>query len=113
MGLDYFSVDQRHILDEEAQNAFSLVSFDARISPDSWEIGSQGEQLVSRLRVDQQALLLRLLLILCLRLGPRKELVVPFPFQTIGHEAIVGIDIHVPAASEFNLVLGPFNVLPP
>ena len=40
MGLDYFSVDQRHILDEEAQNAFPLASFDARIIPDPWKIGS-------------------------------------------------------------------------
>ena len=32
MGLDHFSIDQRHILDEQTQNTFALAGFDAWIS---------------------------------------------------------------------------------
>ncbi len=46
MDLDHFSVDQRHILDEQTQNTFSLARFDARIIPDTWKISRQGEQLL-------------------------------------------------------------------
>jgi len=34
MHLDHFSVDQRHILDEQTQNPFALAGFDAWIIPD-------------------------------------------------------------------------------
>ena len=113
MDLDHFSVDQRHILDEEAQNAFSLARFDGRIIPDTWKIGRQREQLLPCLRVDQQTLLLCLLIVLFLRLGQGTELVIPFRFQAIGDETIIRIDHHVATASEFSLVLCPLNVLPP
>jgi len=46
MGLDHFSIDQRHILDEQTQNTFALAGFDARIIPDTWKISRQGEQLL-------------------------------------------------------------------
>ena len=53
MDLDHLSVDQRHILDEQAENAFPLARFDGRIIPYSWKVGGQGEQLLPCLRVDQ------------------------------------------------------------
>jgi len=46
MDLDHFSIDQRHILDEQTQNTFALAGFDARIIPDTWKISRQGEQLL-------------------------------------------------------------------
>jgi hypothetical protein len=112
MDLDHFSVNQRHILDEEAQNTFSLAGFDGRIIPDPWKLGRQREQLLPCLRVDQQTLLLCMLIVLFLRLGQGTELVIPFRFQTIGDETIIRIDHHVATASEFSFVLCPLNVLP-
>jgi len=52
------------------------------------------------------------LLVLFLRLGQRAELVIPLCFKAIGDKAIIGIDLHIPAASEFSLVLCALNVLP-
>ena len=63
MDLDHFSVDQRHILDEQAQNTFPLAGFDRRIIPYPWKVGGQREQLLPCLRVNQQTLLLRLLIV--------------------------------------------------
>ena len=69
MDLDHLSVDQRHILDKQAENSFPLARFDGRIIPYSREVGGQGEQLLACLRVNQQALLLRLLIVVFLRFG--------------------------------------------
>jgi hypothetical protein len=113
MGLNHCSVDQRHILDEQTQNAFSLAGLDAGIIPDAWKIRNQGEQLLPGLRVNQQTLLLCLLLVLFLRLGQRPEFVIPFRFQAIDDQPIVGIDLHVTTAGEFHLVVGSLHVLPP
>ena len=112
MDLDHVAVDQGHILDEQTQDTFSLAGFDARIIPDTWKIGRQGEQLLPCLRVDQQTLLLCLLIVLFLHLGQGTELVIPFRFQAIGDKTISGIDHHVATASEFSLVLCSLNVLP-
>ena len=85
----------------------------ARIIPDAWKVSRQGEQLLARLRVNQQTLLLCLLLVLFLRLGQGAQLIIPLRFQAIGDKTIIGIDFHITAASEFSLVLCSLNVLPP
>lgn len=113
MDLDHFPVDQRHVLDEQTQNSFSLAVFDGRIIPDTWKSSRQRKQLLRCLSIDQQSLLLRLLLILSLRVGQGAKLVIPFRFQAIGDKAIVGINLHVAAASEFSIVLCSLNLLPP
>jgi hypothetical protein len=69
MYLDPITVDQRHIFDQQAENAFPLARFDGRVIPYSGKIFGQGEQLFARLGIDQYSLLLRLLLILFLRFG--------------------------------------------
>src|SRR5579875_3204575 len=74
---------------------------------------SANESSCARLRINQQALLLRLLLILLLRLGERTKFVVPFRFQALGDQAIVGIDLHVAAAGEFSLILCTLNMYSP
>src|SRR5208283_3584992 len=71
MDLDHLAVNQGDIFDEQAENAFSFSRFDGRIIPHSWKVGGQGKQLLPRLGVNQQALLLRLLLIVFLRFGQR------------------------------------------
>ena len=65
------------------------------------------------LRVNQQALLLCLLLVLILCLCQGTKFVVPLPFEAVSDETIIGIDFHVAMASEFSLVLCALNVLPP
>jgi len=72
--LDPFSVDQRHVLDQQTQNTFSFAGFDARIIPDTWKVSRQGEQLLACLSVNQQTLLLCLLLVLFLGLGQDPQL---------------------------------------
>src|SRR5881628_1597976 len=46
MNLDSFTVDQGHIFDEQAENAFPLAGFHRWIIPYSWKVGGQGEQLL-------------------------------------------------------------------
>ena len=69
MYLDHLTVDQRHIFDEQAEDAFPLARFDGRIIPYARKIRGQGEQLIARLGIYQQTLLLCLVLVLFLRLG--------------------------------------------
>jgi hypothetical protein len=69
MHLDTLTVDQRHIFDEQAENAFPLARFDGRIIPHARKILGQGEQLFARLGIYQQSLFLCLLLVLFLRFG--------------------------------------------
>ena len=38
MNLNHFSIDQRHVFDEQTQNAFPLAGFDARIIPDAGKV---------------------------------------------------------------------------
>jgi hypothetical protein len=111
MDLDFFSVDQGCILDEQTQDTLPLAVFDTRVIPDMLKISSQGEQLIPCLRIDQQALFLCLLLVLFLRLGEGTELVVPFRFETIDDKTVIGVDIHVTTASELGLVSCSLNVL--
>ena len=113
MHLDPLTVDQRHIFDQQAENAFSLARFDGRVIPYSRKIPRQGEQLFARLGIDQRSLLLRLLLELFLCFGKRTELVVPLRFQAVGNQPVFRVDLHVTTASEFSLVLCSLNVLPP
>ena len=113
MDPDHFPVDQRYILDEQTQDAFSLAGFDARIIPDTRKVSRQGEQLLLCLGVNQQTLLLYLLFILFLRLGQGSELAIPFRFQAIGDKTIIRINLHVATASELSLVLCSLNVLAP
>jgi hypothetical protein len=42
MDLDFISVDQGRILDEQTQNTLSLAVFDTRVIPDMLKISSQG-----------------------------------------------------------------------
>ena len=113
MGLDQLSVDQRHVLDEQAENALPLARLDGRIVPYSWKVGGQREQLLPRPRVNQQALLLRLLLVALLRFGQRTEFVIPFRFQAVGNQPVAGVDIHVAPAGKLGFVLRPLDVFPP
>jgi hypothetical protein len=113
MNLNRLPVDQRHILDEEPENTFSLPRFHRRIIPYSREVGGQRQELLASLGIDPQSLLLCLLLVLFLRLGQGTELVIPLRFQAIGNETIIGVDLHVATASEFSLVLCPHYVTPP
>ena len=113
MDPDHFPVDQRYILDEQTQDAFSLAGFDARIIPDTRKVSRQGEQLLLCLGVNQQTLLLYLLFILFLRLGQGSELAIPFRFQAIGDKTVIRVDLHVTSSGQFGFVLRPFNVFAP
>ena len=113
MNLDRLSTNQRHILNKEAEDTFSVPMFHRWIIPYSWEVGGQSQQLLARLGVDHQALLLYLLLVLRLRLGEDTQLVVPLGFQAISDKPVRGIYIHITSTSEFRFVLCPLHVLTP
>ena len=107
MYLNPLTMDQRHVFHEQAENPFPLSRFDGRITPEPREIRGQGEQLLPHLRIYQQPLLLGLALILLLRFGQGTELVIPFRFQTVGHQPIVRVDLHVTTSRQFGLVVAP------
>jgi hypothetical protein len=113
MHLDPFSIDQRHVLDEQTQNTFSLSGFDARIIPDTGKVIRQGQQLLSCLRVNQQTVFLCLLLVLLLCLGQNTELVIPFRFQATGDQTIIGINFQIAMTSKLSFVLCSLHVPPP
>src|SRR6267154_452873 len=113
MDLDRFSVNQRHILDEETENTFSFPRFDRWIIPYSWEVAGERQKLLASLGIDQKALFLCLLFVLRLRFGQDAELVVPLRFQAVSHKPVRGVHIHVTSPREFSFVLCPLDMLPP
>ena len=112
LNLNHISINQRHIFDEQTQNAFPLAGFDARIIPDAGKVVHQGEQLLPGLRVNQETLFLGLLLVLFLGLGQGTQLVIPFGFQAASDKPMIGIDVHEATAGKFSVVLCSLNMLP-
>jgi hypothetical protein len=113
MYLDYFSINQGHIFNEQTQNTFSLPGFNCRIIPETGKVVRQREQLLFCLRVNQQALLLCLLFVQLLRVGQDSEFVIPLRFQTIGDQTIVRINFQIATTSKLSFVLCSLNVPPP
>ena len=81
--------------------------------PEFREVGRQRQDPAPALLVQYGAIGLALSLILLLGLGQRTQPLVPIRFQGVGHQAILGIDLHEPLPGQVGLVAGTLDVLSP
>jgi transposase len=110
---DLLRLRQRHVLDKETQNAFALAGGNARILPDFGESRGQVDNLSARRFVQNHRLFLGAFFVVGRSFAMEPQLIVPFRFECIGDEAIVGIHFHVASTSQFGFVARPLDMLPP
>ena len=93
------------IFDQQPDHAFSLAWWCFRIAPQSREIGGQGQHSGALFGGERRSIggVLPLTVFLCIL--ERTQLRIPVCFQSIGHQAMVGIDIHEPLPCEVGFVL--------
>jgi hypothetical protein len=113
MGGDRLALDQGHVLDEQPQDALALPGFDARVLPDRRELLGQVEDAPARLCIKSRARVAAATLIILDRLAIAAQLVLPFCLESVGDEAVVRIDLHIPSPCEFCLVAHSLDMLAP
>src|SRR5271168_1522559 len=104
---DLLRLRQRHVLDEETQNALALAGGNARILPDFWESRGKVDNLSARRFVQNRRLFLGAFFIVGRSFAMEPQPIVPFRFECIGNEAIVGIHLHVASSSQFGFLARP------
>ena len=101
MGGNGIRLDQRHVVDEQAQDALALARIDARVIPDLRQLLGEIEDAAAHVCIECDCLLLAASLVVCGGVSMKTQLVVPFCFEGIGDEPVVGIDLHVTSPREF------------
>ena len=104
-------LDQGHVVDEQTQYALALAQIDARVVPDPRELLGEIEDAAAHLGVERGASLPAASFIVCDGISMETQLLVPFGFERVGDEAIVGVDLHVSPPREFGLVARPLDML--
>ena len=94
MGGDHLGLDQGHVIDEQTQYPLALAGLDAKIVPNRRELVGEVEDALTRLRVERGDTVTAASLIIGERISMPTQFVVPFRFERVGDEAIVGIDLH-------------------
>src|SRR5260370_8508434 len=90
MGGDVVRLDQGNVVDEEAQDALALAAIDARVLPDSRQLLCETENAAAHVCIECDCLLSTTSLVVCGGVSMKTQLVVPFRFEGIGDEAVVG-----------------------
>jgi len=111
MGSNCVRLDQRHVVDEEAQDALALAGIDARVLPDSRQLLREIENAAAHVCIEYVCFLSTASLEVYGGVSMKTQLVVPFRFEGIGDEAVVGVDLHVSSTGEFGLVSQPLDML--
>src|SRR5438105_5908789 len=104
MSGDLFRLDQCHIVNEQSQNALALAGVDARVLPDSRQLLGEVENAAARVCIEDGGLFSAASVVVCGGISMKTQLVVPFRFEGIGNQAVVGVDLHVSSTREFGLV---------
>src|SRR5262249_13867103 len=100
------------VLDEEPQHALTFAIGSRSGLPERREIARQRQEARALRIVEDGVVGLPLALVFFLRLGQRPQSAVPFRLELVGHEAVVGIDLHEAPAREVGFVPRPLHVAP-
>ena len=104
MGGNLLRFDQRHVIDEQAHDAFTLTEVDARVVPDLWQLLGKTENALAGLGAECRSLLLAAAFVFLGSFGMTAQLVVPFRLKRICDETVVGVDLHVASAGKLGIV---------
>lgn len=102
--------EQGDIRDQQPGHPFALPVRGVRIVPQAWEISGQ-RQDADALLIVEPGLPLALFVVVLLGGGLRTQRLVPFRFQRIGDQTVVGITAHITAACQVGLVTRPLDGL--
>lgn len=102
--------EQGDIRDQQPGHPFALPVRGVRIVPQAWEISGQ-RQDADALLIVEPGLPLALFVVVLLGGGLRTQRLVPFRFQRIGDQTVVGITAHITAARQVGLVTRPLDGL--
>jgi hypothetical protein len=104
MGGDFVRLDQRHIGDEQAQDALAFAHIDPRVVPDPRKLLGKIKDATARLGVKDGRFLGGASLVILNDVGMKPKLFIPFSLERIGDKAIVRIDLHVTAPSQLGVI---------
>ena len=111
MGGDVLRLNQRHVIDEQAHDAFTLTEVDARVVPDLWQLLGKTENALADLGAECRSLLLAAAFVFLGSFGMTAQLVVPFRLKRICDETVVGVDLHVASAGKLGVIAQPLHML--
>jgi hypothetical protein len=107
---DDISLDQSHILDEQAHDTLAVTRLHGGIVPYPREILDQRQQLLPSVCVDEAPLCLRLLLVRFLCGKMRLQLAIPLCLEIVDDESVVRVCFHIAASGQLCLVAGALQL---
>jgi hypothetical protein len=102
-------LDEGDILDDVGEQPFAFTVRRVWICPKLTEVGRHRGQPLADSFIEDELIPLSCALSIFPGFGQHAELVVPFTFERIGDETIIGVDQHEAALSEIRFDLGPFD----
>src|SRR5487761_238325 len=106
------TLSERHVLDQQAQHALFVLHLRAGIPPEAWEVAGESHQLRALSIVDDIHIGRGCFLVRFLCGGDRPQLRVPFRFEHVSYQTVVGIDLEEATLRELRFVFRPLHVLP-
>jgi hypothetical protein len=107
---DVGALDERDVFEPQSRHALALPVRRAWVPPEPGKIPGQSQDPRPQLRVERQWIGLASALVLLVRVRQGPQPIVPFPFERIGDQAVVRIDLHVATTGQLSLVAGPVHL---
>ena len=102
-------LDEGDILDDVGEQPLAFAVWRIRICPKLFEVRRHRDQPLADSLVEDELILLPGALAFFAGFGQDAELLVPFAFERVGDEAIIGIDQHEAALGEIGFDLGALD----
>ena len=111
VGDDLVGPQQGDVLDQEPDHALAFALGDGRVTPQPRKISGQGQDLLSLAGLQGAPVGVPSAFVVVLGVAQRTQFLVPFGFERLGHQAVVGVDGEVAALGELGFVAGPVHLL--
>ncbi len=97
------------ILDDVRKQSFAFAVWRIRICPELVEVHCHRDEPFADSLIEDKLILLASAISIFPCFGQNAELLIPFAFERVSDEAIIGVDQHETALSEIRFDLGPFD----
>lgn len=111
MGGDRIRLDQRHVVDQQAQDSLALPRIYAWVVPDARELLGEFEDPPAPLGIECCRLAATMSLVVLDGLGMDAKLVVPVCLEGVGDKPVIGVDLHIAPACDVRFVVLAFEML--
>ena len=102
-------LDEGDVLNEVGEQPLAFAGWRIRICPKLAEVCCHGDQALADSFIEDELVLLSSALSIFTCFCQHAELLVPFTFERVGDETIIGVDQHETALGEICFDLGPFD----